>query len=449
MKVLFVIRSIDYFHYYRTIIESLCKRGHQVDLLFDEGWSKGANRAPLEQALQQYPQLSWGWSQRRKGVWRTILFTTREVRTYRRFLLATDQSVYYRDRWLRYLPWFVRGAIKYIPGVKSIIALQTSETFLSWIEDITPASSNVLEEVKKRSPKLIVATPLNQRFAEELEYLKAARQLKIPSAGSVLSWDNLTTKGLIHVWPDVLMVWNETQVKEAHDHHGIPRERTRIIGAPVFDVWFSELKPSTTREEFCKKHGLDPARPYLLYLGSSRNISHDEAWVVKKVREALDVSDKQALRQMQIVIRPHGANSKTYEGIERKGIIVVPKMGTLPSTEESLQLSYDSMYFSQAIIGVNTSAMIEAMIVGKPVIAMMLDVYAKTQTEAQHFRQLLGEHALELVHSDEELRKVAACLMDGEDKTKPMREQFIQKYIRPYGLSTSAGERAAEALEMV
>lgn len=446
-KILFVIRTIDYFHYYRSIIEELCARGHAVELLFDEGWSSGANHLPLERACAQYSNLSWGWGLRRRGLWRHIVFATREIRSYRRYLFQGGQSAYYRERWLRYIPWYVRGAVKYIPGTDALLRASFVNSFLLWCEKMAKPEVRIMADIKKRSPDLLIAGPLNQRFAEEIEYVKAAKMLGIPSAGVVLSWDNLTTKGLIQVMPDVLLVWNEEQVKEAQAHHGIAPAQTRIIGAPVFDHWFAGLTPSGSREEFLHRHGLDPARPYVLYLGSSRNISHGESWVVEKLRAALDTSSNNRVRDVQIMVRPHGSNFRTYEGIEREGIVIVPKIGTLPSTEESLQLSYDSMYFAEAVININTSAMIEAMIIGKPVFAMMIEKYQKTQNEAQHFRQLLGARALMLIRTDEDLRSLLGKVLQGEDPTRTERQVFIRQFVRPRGLGTSAGAQAANIVE--
>ena len=55
--------------------------------------------------------------------------------------------------------------------------------------------------------------------------------------------------------------------REARDIHGIPTERVVVTGAQCFDQWF-EWTPRP-REEFCPRVGLDPERPYLLYVAGS------------------------------------------------------------------------------------------------------------------------------------------------------------------------------------
>ena len=49
----------------------------------------------------------------------------------------------------------------------------------------------------------------------EADYIHAARSMGIPTIGYVNSWDNLTSKGTIHVLPDQLIVWNEPALTDA------------------------------------------------------------------------------------------------------------------------------------------------------------------------------------------------------------------------------------------
>src|SRR4030095_13968020 len=88
------------------------------------------------------------------------------------------------------------------------------------------------------------------------------------SALCVASWDNLTSKGLVRVLPDHVVVWNEAQKREATALHGVPADRVLVTGAQLFDRWFT-MQPSRSREEFCRAAGLDPERPFLLYVGAS------------------------------------------------------------------------------------------------------------------------------------------------------------------------------------
>ena len=53
---------------------------------------------------------------------------------------------------------------------------------------------------------------------------------------------------------------------------------------------------------------------------------------------------------------------------------------------------FDSLYHSRAVVGINTSAMVEAAIIGRPVHSIVADEFAGTQEGTIHFHHLLPEH---------------------------------------------------------
>ena len=56
----------------------------------------------------------------------------------------------------------------------------------------------------------------------QVEFVRAANRMGIPTCLCVHSWDNLTNKGLIHELPDAITVWNEMQRDEAVEFNGSP-----------------------------------------------------------------------------------------------------------------------------------------------------------------------------------------------------------------------------------
>src|SRR5581483_6437361 len=151
------------------------------------------------------------------------------------------------------------------------------------LERAIPTSPEIDRFVREHAPDVVLATPVVNRASTQVEFLKSARRLGIPAATLVASWDNLTNKGLLKWAPERVFVWNEVQRREAAELHGIPPERVTATGAQLFDTWF-ERRPSTAREELVRRMGLDPARPYVLFLGSSpfvTNHSEDEVRFVE------------------------------------------------------------------------------------------------------------------------------------------------------------------------
>ena len=147
-------------------------------------------------------------------------------------------------------------------------------------ERAIPPRTQVFDLLDREQPDLVLLTPLLYFGSRQVDFVRAARRRGIPTVLGVGSWDHLTTKGIIHEVPDRLTVWNEAQRREAAEIHGVPPEKVSVTGAQAYDHWFA-FTPSTTREEFCARVGLDAARPILLYLCSSPFITPYEVGFVR------------------------------------------------------------------------------------------------------------------------------------------------------------------------
>jgi hypothetical protein len=74
----------------------------------------------------------------------------------------------------------------------------------------SPASPTIVSLLKETDPDVMLVSPtIWPKDPVEADYLHAGRALGIPTIGYVNSWDNLTSKGTVHVLPDVYIVWNE------------------------------------------------------------------------------------------------------------------------------------------------------------------------------------------------------------------------------------------------
>ena len=255
-----------------------------------------------------------------------------------------------------------------------------------------PVSGEVQDYLAEQAPDAVVITPLVEPGSQQLEYLRAAKQRGIPSCLCVASWDNLTTKGLIHEVPDVVTVWNEEQKQEAIELHGVPAERVTVTGAAAYDHWFS-WQPSTTRDEFCAKVGLDPARPFILYLGSSGFIAPDEAaFLADWISELRD----RDFAELQVLARPHPTNPLIGGRPSQLALAAIedlhlyPPAGANPTDAESRSDYFDSVYWCSAAAGVNTSAFLESALLGRPVHTILSERYADTQKGTLHFHRLLS-----------------------------------------------------------
>lgn len=447
-NILFAGRSVFHFTYYESLIKALCDRGHHVEVLFDEKWSNSQPDEALKIfCTHKYKEFSWRWSARRTGLMRNQLFGLRELYSYSSYLQRPEQSDFYLNRWRNYLPPSVRKIVAK-PLANLLLASGLASKLFSIFESLYPASPEIIADICKSKPDLIIASPGNMRFDEEIEYIKAGKALGIPTAILVLSWDNLTTKGLFHIKPDLLLCWNQAHADEATAVHGIDPDRVLQIGSTFFDKWFDADRLMLGRKTFCERVGLDPERPFFLYLGSSSNIAHDESWLAEEVYEAMRKHPDPVLASAQLLVRPHPANAKNYSRLEgSEGLAIWPKTGTLPESDEAQSDFINSVRHAVAAMGINTSGMMDNIILGRPCIALMTERYVKTQDKAVHFGHLYKSGSLEIARDGASCADLLSGLLDGHDEKGGVRDAFVQQFFRPYGLAHSAGKLGAMALE--
>jgi hypothetical protein len=293
---------------------------------------------------------------------------------------------------------------------------------------------------------VVVASPVIDFASTQVEFLKSARRLGIPSAVAVASWDNLTGKGLLRVVPDRVFVWNESQRTEATAMHGIPADRVVVTGAPKFDDWF-EQRPSRTAADFAAHVGL-PGPSYLLYVCSSPFIAPDEVCFVREWLGRLR-ADGGVLGRIGVVVRPHPQNARQWEGVRLDDLgpsVVWPLGGAQPDAGDARADFFDSLAHSSAVVGVNTSALIEAAIVGKPVLTVVSDRFRGTQEGTLHFHYLLHERGgfLHVARDlDEHVRQLELALAGGAERA----DRFVDAFVRPLGRDRAAAPLLADAIE--
>ena len=443
MRILFVIRAVEHFYYFRTIVDALWERGHKVKVLFDRQNSSWDSKQ-LDKVVGGRFEVAW--TKRSSTKRRKLLYYSRDLRSYLNYLRIADQSIFYEIRARDALFWPIRVFVS-LPGMGRLLASDFVTGLLSLFEMLVPPEGDVKADICSFDPDVVVASPLNLGFSSgDCEYVKAAKKLGIKTVFPVFTWDSLTTKGLVPVKPDLVLAWNRAQVKEGVEFQKIDPETIKICGAPVFDFWFKIKTPKLSRAAFCRKYNLDKNKPILVYLGTSFSLVGDESWLVSSLRQSLDDINK--LKDVQLVVRPHPYND-CFFNFHKEGVWVIPKVGVPPYKDSAIQLYFDTLYYAFATIGINTTGHIDSMIVDKPTIAYLVEKYNQKQKETMHFRYILNSGAVEVAKSKQEFIHIVKKLLANRDTLKSKRKKFVENYIRPHGISKSVGEIAALEIEKI
>jgi hypothetical protein len=259
----------------------------------------------------------------------------------------------------------------------------------------------------------------------------------------------------MRIKPELVTVWNEDQRDEAVGYHRIGRDRIVVTGAPPFDRWFGR-KPSRDRETFCRLIGLPSDRQFVLFVGSTKSISKPDAesvFVRHYVGELRKALDRLGLK-VSILFRPHPFNQGHWASVDfndLENVVIYPRHAANPVDESDRADYFDSLYHSTAVVGINTSAMIEAAIVGRTVHTVLDPAFATTQEGTLHFRYLLPENGgfLHVAKSLEEHAAQLAETLQHPDADAARLEAFVRRFVRPLGLTTPATPMLADTLETV
>jgi hypothetical protein len=451
VTLLFVLASPEYLRFFDTTITTLAARGHQVHVVFEEAAEykpvglSGAGALPLASVtVVPRPRTFWG----------DTAFAHRATVDFLRYLHPDFRGArVLRERIRRKVLPVACQWLDRIHGLPPSV-LGAWMAVLRAGERALPVDAAVSRTLDRVRPHLVVVSPLVDAASSQVDWIKGARRGGIPSAVAVASWDNLTNKGLMRIDPDRVFVWNDIQRREAVRYHAIPGERIVTTGAAVFDRWF-DRQPSRGRERFCRTAGLPDDRPFVLFTGSSAFIAdgEDEVAFVGRWIRALRASSDPAVRDLRVLVRPHPYNTSAWAtaDVGDAATAVWPRGAFNPAGDEGRHDFFDSLHHAAAVVGINTSAMIEAAIVGRPVLT--IGEFA-TQHGTLHFQYLLRQNGGPVAHAGtlgEHVSQLGALLQGARVGAAGGAEldarDFVRSFVRPQGIHEPSTARLADAIE--
>ena len=216
MRILFSMRHTGALRNFASTLQALAERNHHVHLVFGHRDKEGDERL-LSKLTQDFPNITAGkiGEKTPSRFWLGLARSARYTVDYVRYLTPEYAGVNSlkeraRGKTSRLMRWFVE-----LPIFQSRAGNRFLTKALLVVERAIPIDRAVFSLVERERPDVILVTPLVDIGSDQVDYVKAAQRLGIRSALPVLSWDNLTNKGLIRVQPDKVYVWNEAQKAEA------------------------------------------------------------------------------------------------------------------------------------------------------------------------------------------------------------------------------------------
>jgi hypothetical protein len=156
-------------------------------------------------------------------------------------------------------------------------------------------------------------------------------------------------------------------------------------------------------------------------------------------------SSSNRLRTAPILVRPHPSRRPEWEGVDVSMLRDVVVWGGDPVGDAAADY-FDSLFHSAIVAGLNTSAFIEAGILGRPVFTILLPEWYESQLGTVHFRYLFeagGGLLTGATSFDEHLRQLDEALATPSTEVRP----FVRSFVRPHGLDVAATPVFVDAVE--
>jgi hypothetical protein len=450
MKILFIMRHHTYVRNYDAALQELARRGHQVHLAMEIERQEGMDA--VKALAREWPGITHGRvPEPIVDTWSLVSQRLRLGFDYLRYLDPFyDTATLRRERARNRTPRLLI-ALADPPLLRGERWRRLVGGFLHALDRAVPPPPVIVDFVRSVQPDLVMITPLVDLGSRQIDYLRAARLLGIPTVLPVWSWDHLSSKALLREPPERILVWNHTQRDEAIQVHRVPAARVVVTGAQCFDHWFTR-RPVRTREQFCAQLGLPADRPVILYVCTGLIMgSPPEPPFVLSWLQAVRASHDPMVAGAGVLIRPHPSQAAAWEGVDLSAYGPVALWGANPVDDATRGDYFDSLYHSNAVVGLNTSAFIEAGIVGREVLAILPPEFHDNQAGTVHFRYLLNIGG-GLLRVSRELEAHVGQL--GEALRRPPSAEhphrvFLESFVRPNGLDVAATPAFVAAIEQM
>lgn len=339
-----------------------------------------------------------------------------------------------------------KGKLKSLT-IKMLISLFNSSSGLEKIEKIIDKkerSTAYYEDCKKtllsEKPDIVFCT--NQRPITAVAPLLAAKDLGIPTATFIFSWDNLPKATKI-VNTDYYFVWSEYMKTELKNYYPyISENQIFVTGTPQFEAYYSENNV-VPKQEFFQKYGLDSGKRYLCYSGDDFTTCPDDSQYLEDVAKAVSDLNSEG-ENIGIIFRrcPVDFSDRYDSVLEKYKNIIVPvnpiweKKGEiwnaiLPTREDAVLLA-NTVAHSEMVINLGSSMVFDFVTNKKLCCFINYDVPNKRLQNWSvnkiykfvHFRSMPNKKAVVWLDSKESIVVEIKKILEGNYKMESTEEWF-------------------------
>lgn len=311
---------------------------------------------------------------------------------------------------------------------------------------------------KKYQPNLVFSSNLTTKI--DRAFLRQAKKNKIFSVGMINAWDNITlAKYPFRILPDKMIAYNKIIKGELMKYVDVTEKDIFVSGWPHFDHYVNSQRIS--REEFCKKLGIDPQKRILLFASIGSTLNPTEWQVLSLLDKAL--IEKKLPEDLIIIFRQHPTEKTKMENVKTSERVIIDDSKTIIKKGESdyseilksdMDHLADSLFHSSVTINTCSTMTIDAAAFGKPVINIGFDGWEQKPFHQSvrkfytvhhvHYQPIMQTGGVKIAYNIDELIKYINIYLENPSLDKEGRKRIVEEQC--YKLDGRSGQRIGEYL---
>lgn len=286
----------------------------------------------------------------------------------------------------------------------------------------------------------------------------AAHAERLPVMTSIYSWDQATSKPFLLCDYDAIFVWGRTMKTQTLKYlNAFSPNRIHIVGPPQLD-YLQRPELQLSREEFCRRYGLDPARKIVVFSTVAPGLSPDQSEVLRQFHEIF----KRMPGSPQLLVRVHPKDttdrySDVKDALEREGVVWTlagePLMRTrdrwCPDEEDILRAVNTIRHGDVNVHCCYSTMMLEFCSQDKPVIVIAYNSRGDTgpithYEPYEHLQAIVASAAVQIAYTSQQTETYLRRAIEHPELDREARARICQTELGP--LDGRAGARTAEVI---
>lgn len=347
---------------------------------------------------------------------------------------AIDSDASWKRRLINHAYFFFGLLLRNMPSLRS--------RYVKW-ESRQYEDERAVAILRKHQPDAVIST----RPVDDMEtfVLNAARRLSITRIIYVLSWDNITAKGIFPELADHYLTWGPIMNQELKEYYRVRDEQLHLTGVTHFDV-HHKVQQSPQLDLWLNELGLQEDNPYLFFTMSASYYAPNEIDIIEWL--AHKVESDQYGRNMQLVLRPHMHNfQEGFSDLDWKNRLLQLQSNRVaidfPDIDNSLLTWYskkrDMLRLSNLLFGASvclnsgSTVAIESCIMDRPTIITLFDTKPQSEWKSVrrlkkylHLRKLFDTGGVTVVESLGDLDKHIRAYLKTPTFNKEKRQKAVE-----------------------